>query len=851
MSKQSQERSNEQDHWTLPESFRATLSMESDWHVGVGAGRPGDVDRLVARDADNLPYVPAKTLTGIWRDAMEKLAFALDEGKDEGKWAKWVDVIFGSQPALSTGIQTLPPRPASLMIGPARLSQPLRALFAGDNSKLFRSALTFIKPGVSIDPLSGQAQPNHLRFEEMTRAGTKLYADCAITLGDTKDHRATVTALLVASAKLIERLGGKRRRGAGRCVLQIENVDEELALKWLRDTNTPPEPPRFFYKNNSLEDVPQAELNQSGPTDDWVSIPITLKLQAPISIAARTIGNVTETLDYVPGTYLLPHVTRVLEKDFKEADMDFRAAVVAGEVQVLPATIDVNGARGLPIPYVLSHRKVDGGFSRKRTILNRFLESQCDLPHDGDPPQIKDFRKGYIGKHSFSADYEEPPDPKSIGGRLPHSKTVSKILTTHSIVQDEAQRPSEEVVGVYSREAIDASTVLRTELRLCSHIADRLSKRRARWWKQIEGPCRIGVSRKDDYGAATVETADSPIPLNHLPQLDLDNSNRLTVWLVSDVLLRGNTLRPEVSISTLKSELETKLSVKLTEATPEEGLLSSRLRANRIESWHVGWGLPRPSLVALAAGSCAVFEVIEGSLNLAALRTLEASGIGERRGEGYGQVCFNLPLLTNKINNWEMPDEQDKTENIESEKQDLTDFQFKLSLSEEEMNYAQRVEVAAWRDVLHRVVLGIAADADKRKEILGIELSTNRQGQIESKPPMSQLAGLRSALRHLKNDSDAGKRLVIDWLLRLMTTKNRAEKWPEGAFMAIESLIKDNAKVWQAIGFAGQYPSTLTGCSVSNLFSELWTDAVRALVDACIRAHKRELEKNEEQTEAQ
>ena len=780
---------------------------------------------------------------------MEKLAFALDEGKDEGKWAKWVDVIFGSQPALSAGIQTTPPRPASLMIGPARLSQPLRARLTGDNNKPLRSSLTFVKPGVAIDARSGQAQPKYLRFEEMTRAGTKLYADCTLNVSDNHVHSSAVTALLVASAKLVERLGGKRRRGAGRCVLQINGVDEKLALKWLSDTNDYLEPPPFSYKKDSPAGDSPAERNQSEPSEDWVSIPLTLKLQTPVSIAAKTIGNVTKTLDYVPGTYLLPHVTRALEKDFNEAGLDFRAAVVAGDLQMLAATIDVKGTRGLPVPKVLSRRKVGGGFRNEHTILNRFLESEYDLPHNGEPPQIKDFRKGYIGKYTFSADDEEPHGSESIGGSLPQGEEVCKVLITHNIVQDEAQRPSEEVVGVYSREAIDASIVLKTELRMCGRIADKLSKQRATWWKQLEGPCRIGVSSKDDYGAATVQTSDSPVLLSHLPKLDRDNPNRLTVWLVSDVLLRSNALRPEVSISTLKSELESRLRIKLTEAEPEEGLLSSRLQANRIESWHVGWGLPRPSLVALAAGSCAVFEVIEGSFNPAALRTLEASGIGERRGEGYGQVCFNPPLLTNKINNWEIPDEQDNTEGPESEKQDSTGLQSRLSLSPEEIDYAQQVEVAAWRDALYRVMLGIAADANKRKEILGMELSTNRQGQIESKPPMSQLAGLRSALRNLKSDSDADKRSVIDWLFHLMATKNRAEKWPDGAFKAIESLISNKGRVWQAMGVAWQYPPILTGRSVSDLCSELWADAVRALVDACIRAHKRDLEKNKERKE--
>ena len=67
--------------WLLPSGFRVCLEMTSDWHVGSGAGRPGSQTRLVARDADELPYVPAKTLTGLWRDALERLAFGLDEGQ--------------------------------------------------------------------------------------------------------------------------------------------------------------------------------------------------------------------------------------------------------------------------------------------------------------------------------------------------------------------------------------------------------------------------------------------------------------------------------------------------------------------------------------------------------------------------------------------------------------------------------------------------------------------------------------------------------------------------------------------------------------------------------------------------
>lgn len=50
---------------TPQSQFVATLKLTSDWHIGLGAGRPGEVDRLVQRDHDGLPFIPAKTLTGI------------------------------------------------------------------------------------------------------------------------------------------------------------------------------------------------------------------------------------------------------------------------------------------------------------------------------------------------------------------------------------------------------------------------------------------------------------------------------------------------------------------------------------------------------------------------------------------------------------------------------------------------------------------------------------------------------------------------------------------------------------------------------------------------------------------
>src|SRR6266498_3959253 len=133
MTEQNQPMSTSDSRLSLMKHFSVRLKMKSDWHVGSGVGRPGNVDSLIVRDADEFPFIPAKTLTGIWRDAAERLAYALDEEGGKVRWADWVDVVFVDQPALPRSkdeeIRTAKPRPAALSISPARLPERLRQLF--------------------------------------------------------------------------------------------------------------------------------------------------------------------------------------------------------------------------------------------------------------------------------------------------------------------------------------------------------------------------------------------------------------------------------------------------------------------------------------------------------------------------------------------------------------------------------------------------------------------------------------------------------------------------------------------------------------------------------------------------
>ncbi len=817
--------------WLLPSTFTLQLDMDSDWHVGSGTGRPGSVDRLIARDHEELPYIPAKTLTGIWRDALERLVHALDNGRAHGAWAAWVEALFGSQPALATGAQATAPRPATLEISPAQLALALRTQLRGQERTVLRQALTFVKPGVSIDARSGQALSKHLRFEEMARTGTRLSARCTWRPPISSAQHAAASALLIASAGLVEHLGGKRRRGAGRCAMTLTLPGSTPApadvVPWLQAHLQPPALTDWEADSAALTPgsagilpAPQAgetpALPGTAETAVWLSLPMTLTVQTPLAIAARTLGNVTETLDYVPGTLLLPYVTRTLQALGYEA---CQPAVASGMLQVLPATIDVQDQRGLPVPLVLFQPKGANGFDTPGTLVNRLRQP---LPED---TQNKAVGQGYVGAWGHPG--------------LPPYRTVPQVLLTHNTVEDAVQRPTSDVGGVYSREAIAAGVRLHTELRLHPDVAQALAACHTNWWQQLGGECRIGVSRKDDYGLVQIEVHGPPSSAARIGQGQGEAttpSDRLTVWLLSDVLLRDAALRPTVDSTRLGHVLGEHLGVRLTAITPAAGCLGELLHTHRVESWHTRWGQPRPSLIAMAAGSCAVLQVT-GTLDPARLREVEMSGIGERRGEGYGQVCLNAALLTSELQTWPVAASPEQ-------RQDAIPAALTQAEDAEVYRYAQRLELTAWREALHRTVLGVAADEQWRQEILHLEIS--REPNRQSRPPLSQLGSVRTMLADLHSAAERDR--ILQRLAHLEHTPNRRDKWPDQGLDALKTLLRDPEQVWEVLKPHWQEPPVLTEAGDpamkrrQELQHELWAETVRTLVDACFRAHKRATE---------
>lgn len=791
----------------LDNNFKINLTMLSDWQIGTGAGIPGGIDELISKDVDGFPQVPAKTLVGIWRDALERLTLGLDNGETDPKkfyWQKWVEVIFGIQPnlidkdelkrRLANHGQTY--SNAILSLQPARISENLRAKIGED--KRLKQALTFAKVGIEIESDSGTSKTDALRFEEMGRIGTVLEAEVELDWDYfTEDQKEIALSLLVLSAKLVERIGGKRRRGAGKCCFKV--LDKNNIEKTVIDAKTKIE----LNKDGKIE-VPKkpeekdnkTKIDESEKKDLWQTCEYTLTLETPVSIVTAVLGNVSETLDFIPGTYLINHFV-------KHFGQEIFNAIQANNFQISPATICIDGNRSFPVPKVFAQEKMN-----KDKVYNRLLEIP---PKD---KQTKPIREGYIS------------DLTSI--KVSHATTPQTILM-HNAVDDEVQRPTTDVVGVYSREAIKAGTVLKGEIRFRNLQLD---------FSKLSDKVRIGTSKKDG-GLAKIKVAKKAEPKNDERTFD----KKLIAYLASDVMLRNTNLRQTNLVEDLKDELVEKLGVNLNELAPNKDLISSIIQVRRIESWAVSWGFPRPTLTLMQAGSVVVFETTD-TIDLAKLQEIEQNGIGERRGEGYGQIIFNPQVLTKK---GVLETNESKDLKLVWQKADADKAPNPIGNGViVEKEFAKLIEETAWREEIKLAVSKIAADDTER------ENNFNFNGLS-----MSQIGGLRSVIMRLQSETDNEKvrtsKIVTDWLTHLKNTNNRFEKWGNSRIGKVRKLIEEDSKVWLILCETKiddvnvwKSPTTLVQTK-EQLQKKLWAEAVKSLFYACQHAHKRDTEKTKKE----
>ena len=791
---------------TLASRFPVTVRMLSDWHIGTGDGRVAAVDAQVRRDGDGLPFVPAKTLVGLWRDACETVASAFDD-QNGTAWQAWVDWLFGSQPAragdLTAGAREAP-RPAAITVTPARLPSGVRDVLAGRSA--LATAMVLLRPAVALEeprsgePETGTAADEALRLEERARGGITLEAWCTAREGclppGTETFPDAAELLLRAGAELVDRLGGKRQRGSGRCRVGLPGGHARLR-EMLGDAPVtgPPAPPPGPGPGSAVQRAAGA------PRTGTRSYRIGLDVLTPVVAQDRVIGNVVVSLPFVPGTMLMRHVLPRLRRQGELGYQDVRV----GDARIATAGADGQIRPGRPAPMTWQRPKD----RHQAQLVNAAIAApdpalRCKALRDGD----------------IVAD----------GGGPVRLMGAPLAPGTHAVVDDAQRRPTSDGGGVFSMLGIGPGTLLSFDLAVPADATLDLP---------AGTELALGRSRKDDYGRVSVRSVTELAPPAAVPP---SPDGLLRVWCLSQVLIRDDRLAPDPTPEGLARELSARLGAGgdgLTVVWPGlDGTEPTRVRVSRRESTQARWGRPRPSLTGLAAGSVISLRVAEGvRLEAADLAEIERTGIGERTAEGFGAIRFNPPELTGPA--LALADrpaaalrdgpaaalaDGARTASAGTPPADpgVTRGDASRSLAV--------IEAAAWRAAITRSVAEAAADPDR--VIGGISRVTAR----------AQRAALLAQAERL--GLPGGRPMAGAWFIATRKVTRRAQAWQAGAGAgpgplddAYALLLGDPGRVWSLLGMDGPQPALVAADGrEDDLRRDLWLEAVTALISAVLRS---------------
>ncbi len=774
------------------------IEMRSDWHIGSGFGVSGGVDRLVAVDEDGLPFIPGKTATSMLRDGAEQLAAGMDDGDANGPWHDWLRFLFGTQPTRKEGALGAAPLPAALHIRRGQLLPEIRNRLRSKQpaATQLRQSLFFNKAAVAIDPKSGTAKPKCLRLEQMARAQLVLTCDVTIQCAGADVPVDFISQFLAAASLLVTRIGAKRRRGAGKCRWQLlPQVDVSATINAFSAAGF--QPPALPQSNQAN---PALAAASASAVADWFDIPLSVTLIDPACVADSVVGNTARTLEFIPGTHLLPFLTQQL----RSLGIAMASEIQQEAIRVLPATIELQAQRSQPTPLAWELSK-DAEKWTSQSLVNRMQMNS--------PVLSKQIRTDYCVTSTL--------DP----GEVTSHGRPALSFHTHNTISEQSQRPTSDLGGVYSYQAI-APCRMQSVLRVSANLFHRI-QHHAGWRETLGGRARIGRSSKDGYGRADIAVVGEPIKRTGTSDVALSNPAVFTLQLLSDTLILNARNQFATTATELAGAIGDALgaNVRVSHRRDQPDVATAFVRTHRIESWSSRWQLPRPSLVALRAGSCVRLEVVDPPNDLLSkLMSLQWTGIGQRRAEGYGQLQIDHPLCTVTKPRAAIV--------LPPQVVDVVGF-IPKNANAATLAQALAIEQTCWRQ---NIELSALAQAEQ---------TARRLGWNRGKPASTQAGALRARVCDLTDW--ASRNSLADWLNQLNDNPLRSKKWPEGSvnklikFLDLESVEESPAgsQIWSRLQAQTWPRLTENGLQAFCQNSSNWAYAARALLDAAIRWQQR------------
>lgn len=603
-------------------SGHVTIVFTSDWGVSTGVGQAGRTHSTIER-CGNDPVVRGTVITGVLREQAMLAAKALD-GQKDGKWTNFALWLFGQDPNSEPGST---PHPRHVLFTDATPASPIRI---HDTVSL------------SIDPTTGTARDQFLRFTERAAAGVLTGTFTLIDeAGSELCDQATIEAahfLLGVAGLMVRGIGSGRSGGDGECTVLVTNHEVEAhagqstpafvtyaskqtnalrrTLKNLAQSLKPdfvsalPAPQRSTQHQVGTVDGPAAQ--HSGGHH----LILDLTLNSPIVSYEVPFSNEIRSLDFLRGTVLLPWLHRLVSsKKRGEHEAVITNAVTGGHLFVSDALPVISDAKGLPVPLTLKTDKTSPSDSTI-TLFGNSTKETGKIP----------IRGGYVFFAPKEGDGEEP-GTKTQGW---YGKPPLRGRQTTAINHETGAASKGQLVLV---EALPEKMCMRAhvwvsdELWEAASVSSLLGKTRE---------ARLG-SRKltGTFGSATCTLREAALPTESTPASSDDHT--VSLWFTSDVIARSDLLGPGGTTDDLIRAFK-------REGIDLESLKAASIRHRRVDSWSPADNGPRATRLAIQAGSVIQVQVSERDRDK--LLELAPFGVGELTAQGYGRYVVDHPLLS-------------------------------------------------------------------------------------------------------------------------------------------------------------------------------------------------------------
>ena len=644
-------------------SGHVTIVFTSDWGVSTGVGHAGRTHSTIERCGDD-PVVRGTVITGVLREQAMLAAKALD-GQKDGKWTSFALWLFGQDPNSEPGST---PHPRHVLFSDAT---PASSIPVHDTVSL------------SIDPKTGTARDQFLRFTEraaagiltgtftlIDEAGGPLSVQAAIEAEDKIFVQRTIEAahfLLGVAGLMVRGIGSGRSGGDGECTVlvtknKIKACDGQSTSEIVAFASSHAQTLRTSLKNltqcftaDVVDALPAPQqsntqhqvgtVNGSAATHSGGQhLILDLTLNSSIVSYEVPFSNEIRSLDFLRGTVLLPWLHRLVSSRKRgEHEAVITNAVTGGHLVVSDALPVISGTEGLPIPLTLKTDKT--------------LPSNSPITLYGDSPE----NKGKIpvrGEYVFFAPKEgdgEEPGTKTQGW---YGKPPLRGRQTTAINHETGAASKGQLVLV---EALPEKMCMRAhvwvsdELWNAAFVSDLLGKtREARLGsRKLTGTfgsatCTLRIETDDEresrsrFGNAGIaqptgdasKSANGTVPDEGTPASS--GHQKVFLWFTSDVIARSDLLGPGGTTDDLIRAFK-------REGITVEAVGTPSIRHRRVDSWSPVDNGPRASRLAIQAGS--VIQVRVSEEDRAELLKLAPFGVGELTAQGYGRFVVAHPLL--------------------------------------------------------------------------------------------------------------------------------------------------------------------------------------------------------------